>query len=81
MEQALQVVGAIAILSAYALAQARVLDSRNYAYLLLNLGGALLLAYLAFDERQWGFVLLETAWALLSLWGLLRRPRPAAAPD
>ena len=54
-------------------------DSR--AYLVLNLVGSALLAYLALIEEQWGFVLLETVWAVVSLWSLVRVARglPVAA--
>jgi hypothetical protein len=68
MAQAIQLVGAFLILVAYALAQAGALAPRGAPFLLLNLGGALVLAGSAWDEEQWGF-----------LAGLVRRESPAAA--
>ena len=79
MDQVVQVVGALLILVAYAAAQFGILDQRSYAYLLLNLAGSSLLAMLAAEERQWGFLLLEGVWALLSLWGVLARTRDQAS--
>jgi len=67
MEQALQVVGAIVILVACALVQQGRMATNNRGYLLLNLAGSALLAVLAGESRQWGFLLLEGAWALISL--------------
>ena len=75
MDQALQIFGAICILSAYALAQFRVLDQKSYTYLLLNLVGSTILGLLALALRQWGFVLLEFAWALVSAWSIVGRLR------
>lgn len=76
--QALQVVGALLILVAFAAAQLGRLDQLSYLYLLLNLVGSAILAYLALETQQWGFVLLETVWALVSLLGLISRARGAS---
>jgi hypothetical protein len=78
MEQVVQLVGAFLILIAYALAQLGVLAPRGAPFLLLNLAGALVLAASAWHEEQWGFLVLEAAWALVSAAGLFgKRSEPA----
>jgi hypothetical protein len=78
MEQVVQLVGAFLILIAYALAQLGVLAPRGAPFLLLNLVGALVLAASAWHEEQWGFLVLEAAWAVVSAAGLVgRRSAPA----
>jgi len=52
MSQAVQVVGALVILAAFAAAQARRLDVRSRTYLVLNVVGAGALALDAWRERQ-----------------------------
>lgn len=76
--QVLQVLGALLILAGYALAQFRVLDQKSYTYLWLNLVGSVILAVLAYQERQMGFLLLEGVWAVVSAWGLVERKRSQA---
>lgn len=77
MDQLVQVIGAILILIAFAAAQFGAMDQHSRTYLLLNLVGSLILAVLAWRERQWGFLLLETVWSAVSLWGLRPQPRDA----
>lgn len=72
-DQLLQIVGALLILAAFLLSQRNVLDARSYPYLLLNLVGAAILAALASRQGRWGFVLLEGAWTLVALAGLMMR--------
>jgi hypothetical protein len=79
MADALQIFGALMILAAYTGGLTRVMEPRSYTYLLLNLAGSTLLGVLAYREEQWGFLLLESAWALISLWGLLQRVRGVGA--
>ena len=75
MDQLVQVIGALLILFAYAAAQFGVLNQRSRVYLILNLVGSAVLAVLAWNEDQWGFLLLESVWALVSLWGLMQVQR------
>jgi hypothetical protein len=80
--QVVQVVGAVLILVAFAAAQFGRMDTASRTYLWLNVVGSAILAVLAAIERQYGFLLLEGVWAVVSLWslvGVLRRRRPAAA--
>jgi hypothetical protein len=80
VEQLVQVVGALLILVAFAAAQFGAMDPHSRIYLGLNFVGSLILGVLAWRERQWGFLLLESVWAAVSCWGLLatlRRARPS----
>jgi len=82
VDQVVQIVGALLILAAFAGTQFGKLGQSSLSYLWLNLIGSLILAVLAFYEEQWGFVLLETVWALVSAWSLtqvLRGRQPSAA--
>ncbi len=78
MLQIVSVLGALAILAAYAANQFGLMGPSNPIYSALNFAGS---AVLAVVEVQWGFLLLEGVWALVSLWGLitlLRGGRPGA---
>lgn len=75
MESILQIVGAILVLAGFVAAQLRLLHQGHLAYLVLNVVGAGILAVLALREQQWGFLLLEGAWTLVSLWGIVQWSR------
>ena len=80
--QVTQVVGALLVLAGFAGAQFGRLSPHSITYLVLNLLGSAILAVLAAVDAQFGFLLLEGVWALVSLWGLvavLRGRLPAAA--
>ncbi len=77
MDQLVQIVGALLILVAFAAAQFGAMDPHSRLYLVLNFVGSVILAVLAWQESQWGFLLLETVWAAVSLWGLRPPPRSA----
>jgi hypothetical protein len=84
MGQAVQLVGALLILTAYAAAQFGAMDQHSRLYLVLNLVGSAVLAWLALDQRLWGFLLLEAVWAGVSLWSLIQlhlKPRAVAADE
>ncbi|MBA3790129.1 MAG: hypothetical protein H0X23_02660 [Rubrobacter sp.] len=69
--QAISVVGALAILAAYAANQFGWTDTSNLPYQIANLVGSGILAVVAVIEVQWGFILLEGAWAAISAWAVL----------
>jgi len=65
-------VGSLLILVPFGLSQMGRLDSRSRSYLLLNLAGSVTMAGDAAATAQWGFLLLEGAWAIMSAIGLMR---------
>ena len=70
--QLIQIAGALCVLVAFAAAQFGLMHTDNLAYLVLNLAGSLILAVLAAVEAQYGFLLLEAVWAVVSAWALVR---------
>ena len=72
MEQAIEVAGALFILSAFLLVQLERLATTSLAYLVLNLVGSGILAVVAAVDGDIGFLLLEGVWAAVSAFGLAR---------
>lgn len=75
MEQAIAIVGAVIILVAYGANQAGWIDRTRPLYSLLNLVGSVILTIIAYRSAQWGFVLLEGVWAVISVPPLMRSVR------
>jgi hypothetical protein len=75
VSQAVQIAGAVAILAAFAGAQARIITMRSWTYLWLNFAGAAALATSAGYEREWGFLLLNTVWSAVAAVALIARLR------
>jgi hypothetical protein len=80
--QLVQIAGSLLILAAFAASQAGRLPIDSRLYLALNFVGSAILAVLAWIDQQWGFLLLEGVWAIVSLWGLaqLMRGQTPTAP-
>ena len=70
MLQAISVLGALAILIAYAANQFGWIRPSQLSYTLANFVGAGILTAVALAERQIGFFLLQGGWTLVSLWGI-----------
>lgn len=58
------------ILIAFLLLQTNKFSVDSWKYLIINFIGASVLAVNAFIEQQWGFLLLEVVWALVSITAL-----------
>jgi hypothetical protein len=74
-EQLVQILGALLILAGFVAGQIGALRVDSGPYLWLNLVGSLILTVDAWRGRQWGFVLLEAVWAIVSAWSLVARRR------
>ena len=76
--QFISIIGAVLILVAYAALQLNRLRADTIAFQMLNLFGGVFLCITAVSLRQYGFILVEGLWAILSgvgLWRVItRRP-------
>ncbi len=72
MIQLVSLLGALTILAAYAGNQFAWLRTTSLGYVVANAVGAAILAVVAAVEDQWGFLLLEGVWAIVSVIALLR---------
>lgn len=81
MGQVVQVIGLLLVLGAFLGAQRGWLRPVSRRYLALNLAGSGVLAIEAVLEGQWGFLLLEAVWAIVSAVGLVAvlRGKPATS--
>jgi len=80
MLQVISVLGALAILGAYAANLAGWVNPSNLSYSVANFLGSAVLTVIAVVDQQIGFILLEGTWALVSLWGIFSVVRGGGSP-
>jgi hypothetical protein len=76
--QIVSVLGSLLVLLAYVANQLGWLRATGLGYAFVNIAGSGILAVIAALEEQWGFLLLEAAWASVSLVAAVGR---TAEPD
>ncbi len=81
MDQVIQVAGSLFILAPFVLVQMGRLSPASRRYSTLNLIGSSVLAVDAAHGRQWGFLLLEAVWAVVSLLALVKALRSDRAEE
>jgi hypothetical protein len=78
MDQLVQVIAALMILIAYGAVQSGRWSTDALVYLWLNFVGSVILSVLAATSENWGFLLLEGVWAIVTAASLIRRRRATA---
>jgi multisubunit Na+/H+ antiporter MnhB subunit len=70
--QVISVLGALCVLTAYGAHQLGRMHSETYTYQFLNLLGGTLLVTAAWTTRQAGLILMEGAWTVISVYGVVK---------
>jgi hypothetical protein len=78
--QVISVLGALAILGAFAANLFGWIQPSNLWYAVANFLGSAVLTGVAVIDQQLGFLLLEGTWALVSLWGIFSALRGRRVP-
>jgi hypothetical protein len=78
INQILSLIGAAMVLGAYLAFQVGWLERRHRSFHALNFAGSALLTFVAIPDGRLGLIIVEGAWALLSLPGTINPPRDAA---
>lgn len=81
--QGISLVGACVVLFAFFMQQQGAWQPGEVRYLACNFVGTAVLTVVAWIGSQWGFVLVEGIWAIVSLRGLIRakRAQSLAVPE
>ena len=80
MLKVISVLGALAILGAFAANLFGWIQPSNLWYSGANFLGSAVLTVVAILDQQLGFILLEGTWSLVSLWGIFAALRGRRAP-
>jgi hypothetical protein len=78
--QVISVLGALAILGAFAANLLGWIRPSSLLYSVTNFLGSAVLTLVAVVHRQLGFILLKGTWALVSLWGIFAALRRNVTP-
>jgi hypothetical protein len=70
--QILQIAASVCVVTPFVLVQLRRMSAAAAPYLILNLAGSSYLAFDAATSQNWGFLLMEGVWAIVSLRSLIR---------
>ena len=79
--QVVSVLGALAVLAAYVANQLGWIRPSQLSYALANAVGAGILTFVAVVDRQAGFVVVQGAWTMISLLGIVRALRGDAGRE
>jgi hypothetical protein len=71
--QVIQIVGALLNMGAFALLHFEIAPSSALRYLIPNWLGSVLLVISAYVDHQWGFLLLESAWVVVTGYAIAAR--------
>jgi hypothetical protein len=71
--QLIQIVGALLNMGAFALLHFEIAPSSALRYLIPNWFGSVLLVVSAYADHQWGFLMLEGAWVMVTGYAITAR--------